>query len=451
MAVITPFIPETITVHLGRPDEVAENITVPFPDYIKNVASSEIYPTWPESALRANIYAIISFALNRYYTEWYPSRGYDFDITSSTTVDQAFKKDRDIFDNISEIVDEIYNDYVVRRGQIQPYFTQFCNGTTATCDGLSQWGTVGLAERGLIPYEILQNYYGNDIDIVTNAPVSNVEESYPGTPLSRGVAGNDVSVVQKQLNRIARNYPAIPRISNTDGLYDTETENSVRAFQDVFDLPPTGVVDKATWYKIKRYFTAIKRLGELTSEGLTYRDIETPFPGDLRQGSEGTPVKILQYYLNVISYFNPALNVVASDGVFGPGTLNAVKVFQQEYDLPVSGIVDRRTWNKLTEVYNNSVALLPEGYEGEKAKLFPGYIINVGDRGENVRDLQTYLDFIGANIGALPRVKIDGIFGGETLSAVNTFQRQFGLPVTRFVGAVTWNAIANQYDALKEG
>ena len=451
MAVITPFIPENITVHLGRPDEAAENITVPFPDYIKNVASSEIYPTWPESALRANIYAIISFALNRYYTEWYPSRGYDFDITSSTTVDQAFKKDRDIFDNISEIVDEIYNDYVVRRGQIQPYFTQFCNGTTATCDGLSQWGTVTLAERGLIPYEILQNYYGNDIDIVTNAPVSDLEESYPGTPLSRGVAGNDVSVIQKQLNRIAKNYPAIPTIANTDGLYDSDTENSVRAFQNIFDLPPTGAVDKATWYKIKRYFTAIKKLGELASEGLTYADIETPFPGDLRQGAEGTPVKVLQYYLNVISYFNPALNVVTSDGVFGTETLNAVKVFQKEYGLPVNGIADRRTWQKLTEIYGNSVSLLPEGYEGEKAKLFPGYILNPGDRGENVRDLQSYLDFIGANIGALPRVKIDGIFGQETLDAVNTFQRQFGIPVTRFVGAVTWNAIARQYDALKEG
>ncbi len=450
MAVITPFIPETITVHLGRPDEVAENVTVSFPEYIKNVASSEIYPTWPESALRANIYAIISFALNRYYTEWYPSRGYNFDITSSTTVDQAFKKDRDIFDNISEIVDEIYNDYVVRRGQLQPYFTQFCNGTTATCEGLSQWGTVELAERGLVPYEILQYYYGDDIDIVRNAPVADIEESYPGTPLAVGVAGNDVSVIQRQLNRISRNYPAIPRISNTDGLFDAQTENAVRTFQEIFDLPVTGTVDKATWYKIKRYFTAITRLGELVTEGLTYEDVATPFPGDLREGMSGTPIRVLQYYLNILAYFNPALNTVTSNGVFGSETLNAVNIFQREYDLPVTGIVDRRTWQRLTAAYNESVALLPEGYERDRAKLFPGYLITLGARGEDVRDLQNYLDFIGQNIGELPRVTVDGIFGQNTLAAVNAFQRLFGIPETRYVGAVTWDAIRSQYDALLE-
>lgn len=450
MAVIEPFIPETITVHLGRPDQAAENVTVPFPDYIKNVASSEIYPTWPESALRANIYAIISFALNRYYTEWYPSRGYDFDITSSTTVDQAFKKDRDIFDNISEIVDEIYNDYVVRRGQLQPYFTQFCNGTTATCDGLSQWGTVELAERGLIPYEILQYYYGDDIDIVRNAPVADVEESYPGVPLAVGVAGNDVSIIQKQLNRIGRNYPAIPRIPNTDGLYDADTERAVRSFQEIFDLPVTGTVDKATWYKIKRYFTAITKLGELVTEGLTYEDVATPFPGDLREGMSGTPIQLLQYYLNILAYFNPALNTVTSDGVFGRETLNAVKVFQEEYGLPITGIVDRRSWNKLTEIYGEILDMLPEDYAREKAKLFPGYIITLGTRNDDVRDLQTYLDFIGKNIPELPRVAIDGIFGQNTLAAVNAFQRLNGIPETRFVGAVTWDAIRRQYDSLIE-
>ena len=159
-----PTVPETITVHLGAPDSAAQNVTLPFADYIKNVASSEIYPTWPESALRANIYAIISFALNRYYTEFYRSRGYDFDITSSTQYDQKFINNREIFENISLIVDDIFNDYVTKGNQIQPYFTTYCNGTTVTCDGLSQWGTVSLAERGLVPYEILQYYYGDDIN-----------------------------------------------------------------------------------------------------------------------------------------------------------------------------------------------------------------------------------------------------------------------------------------------
>ena len=161
-----PFIPETIIVHLGRPDEDARNVTVSFPDYVKNVASSEIFPNWPENALRANIYTIVTFALNRVYTEWYRSKGYDFDITDSTQYDQKFIFGREVFENISNIVDEIFNDYIVRQGNVEPLFAQFCNGTTVTCDGLSQWGTVDLAERGYTPYQILQYYYGEDINIV---------------------------------------------------------------------------------------------------------------------------------------------------------------------------------------------------------------------------------------------------------------------------------------------
>ena len=263
-----PYIPENITVHLGPPNSPAENVTVPFIDYVKNVASSEIFPTWPESALRANIYVIITYALNRIYTEWYRSRGFDFDITSSTQYDQAFVKDRDIFGNISDIVDEIFDSYVVRRGSIEPYFTQFCNGTTVKCSGLSQWGTVDLANRGLTPYEILQYYYGDDIDIVMNAPVAGIEESFPGYPLRLGDSENNVKVIQTELNRISENYPAIPKISPVNGVFGTSTENAVRKFQEIFDLPATGVVDKATWYLIKRYYTAVKKLTELISEGI---------------------------------------------------------------------------------------------------------------------------------------------------------------------------------------
>ncbi|MBO5670479.1 MAG: spore cortex-lytic protein, partial [Clostridia bacterium] len=169
-----PVIPEYITVHLGQPDQPAENVRVRFQDYIKNVASSEVYPNWPESAIRANILAQISYALNRVYTEFYRSRGYDFDITNSTQYDQKFILNRDIFENISQIVDDIFNDYVVKQGTIQPYFTQYCNGTTTTCPGLSHWGTVDLAREGLVPYQILQRYYGDDINIVFNAPVEEV-------------------------------------------------------------------------------------------------------------------------------------------------------------------------------------------------------------------------------------------------------------------------------------
>ena len=210
--ILAPVIPQNITVHLGAPNENAQNVTVNFIDYIKNVASSEIYPTWPDEAITANVLAIISYALNRIYTEWYRSRGYDFDITNSTAVDQAFVPDREIYENISRIVDNIFNDYVVKRGSVEPYFTQFCNGTTSTCAGLSQWGTVTLANSGLTAFQILQNYYGTDIGIVENAPVADIAESYPGVPVRIGDFGNNVKIIQTQLNRIARNYPAIPKI-----------------------------------------------------------------------------------------------------------------------------------------------------------------------------------------------------------------------------------------------
>lgn len=219
-----PVIPEYITVHLGAPDAPAQNVTVPFTDYIKNVASSEIYPTWPESALRANILAQISFALNRIYTEYYPSRGYDFDITNSTAMDQSFVYGRDIFENISRIVDEIFNNYIRRGNNIEPLFAVYCNGTTVTCEGLSQWGSVELANLGYVPYDILRTYYGDDINIVYNAPVSEVEPSVPEILLRLGSVGNDVAFMQTRLNRISANYPSIPKIDPVDGIFGVETD-----------------------------------------------------------------------------------------------------------------------------------------------------------------------------------------------------------------------------------
>ena len=282
-----PYIPETITVHLGTPDSSAQNVTVSFPDYIKNVASSEIYPTWPENAIRANVYAQISYALNRVYTEWYRSRGYDFDITNSTRYDQAFVQNRDIYDNVSDIVDEIFNNYVRRQGSVEPYFTQYCNGTTVTCDGLSQWGTVPLAEQGYTPYQILTNYYGDDIEIVTNAPVRINAPSYPGVPLRIGDAGNDVRSKQIQLNRISNNYPAIPKIYPVDGVFGQETEDAVKEFQRIFNLAPDGVIGKQTWYRIAYLYTSVKRLSELNSEGIPFEDVELQYSTLLRYGDRG--------------------------------------------------------------------------------------------------------------------------------------------------------------------
>ena len=226
-----PFIPEYITVHLGRPDEYAENVTVSFPEYIKNVASSELYPTWPESALRANILAQISYALNRVYTEYYRASGYDFDITSSTAVDQSFVRGRDIFENVSEIVDDIFNNYIVRRGNVEPLFASYCNGTTTTCEGLSQWGSVDRANEGLFPYEILQYYYGENIDLVQNAPIDNIEPSNPLNPLKLGSIGEDVRQVQLKLNRISKNYPSIPKIVPVSGFLRNQQRMRSRNFK----------------------------------------------------------------------------------------------------------------------------------------------------------------------------------------------------------------------------
>ena len=266
-----PTIPEYITVHLGAPDDTsAPNVRVPFIDYVKNVASSEIYPTWPESALRANMYAEITFALNRIFSEWYPSRGYNFDITSDTQYDQKFINGRDIYDSVSVIADSLFNDYVVRQGSVQPLFTQYCNGTTVTCDGLSQWGTVALAEEGLIPYEILQYYYGDDISIVFNAPTATTLPSYPGYPLSLGSFGEDVRTIQRQLDRIRRNYPAITSISGYDGLFDSNTEAAVRDFQSIFNLTPNGVVDKATWYRISYIYSTTNSCFIFNECGIIY-------------------------------------------------------------------------------------------------------------------------------------------------------------------------------------
>ena len=227
MPTVLPFVPQQITVHLGPPSSDAPNVTVPFIDYVKNVASSEIYPTWDESALRANILAIVSFALNRVYTEFYRSRGYDFDITSSTAYDQYFVNGRSIFDNVGRIVDEFFNDYLRRPGFVEPLAAKFCNGTTVTCEGLSQWGSQNLARQGYDYVQILRSYYGN-VEIVPNAPIRGYTSSYPGTPLRRGSTGPNVVVIQTELNRIAQDYPAIPKVPTVDGIFGSRTEASVR-------------------------------------------------------------------------------------------------------------------------------------------------------------------------------------------------------------------------------
>ncbi len=444
-----PFVPENIVVHLGAPTSDAPNVTVSFPDYIKNVASSEIFPTWPESALRANILAQISFALNRIYTEWYPSRGYAFDITNNTAFDQSFVQGRDIFDNISLLVDELFNDYVRRQGSIEPYFTQYCNGTTSTCEGLSQWGTVQLANQGLNSVEILRSFYGDDIEIVTDAPVRNNQPSYPGTPLRVGSTGNDVLTKQIQLNRISRNYPAIPKIDPVDGVFGTATEDAVVAFQEIFGLTPDGVIGKETWYRIAFLYNGVKRLAELDSEGIALEDIRKQFSELLRFGDTGDEVRVIQYFLAVVGTFNDAVPSVAINGTFDEATQNAVIAFQQYAGLTPDGIVGEETWDQLYDAYRGIVATItvPEN----RVAPYPGTPLTTGSQGEYVVFLQTYLNRIAETYPAIPTVTVDGVFGDATETAVIAFQREFGLSPNGFVGPITWDRIASVYEDLTVG
>ena len=355
MPVIFPYIPRTITVHMGPPNQWAENVTVTFPDYVKNVASSEIYPTWEPAAIRANVLAIISFALNRVYTEFYPSRGYDFQITASTAYDQKFIRDREIFENISQIVDDIFDNYIRRQGVIEPLAAKFCNGTTTTCAGLSQWGSQALAEQGYNSLEILRNYYGNDIELVVDAPVQDVVATYPEVPLRLGALGDQVAVVQTMLNRISRNYPAIPKIAPVTGVFGESTEAAVRQFQSIFNLTPDGIVGKATWYQMVNLYVAVQRLSELVSQEQTIYRIQPEFPGVLREGDEGDAVRTVQYMLALLAEFNDALAQINIDGVFGPQTTQAVRQFQSQVGLTPDGVVWQMTWRELyrraSEVY----------------------------------------------------------------------------------------------------
>lgn len=444
-----PYIPQFLTVHLGAPGPNAQNVTVSFPDYIKNVASSEIYPTWPENAIRANVYAQISYALNRYYTEWYRSMGYDFDITNSTRYDQAYVQNRDIFANISDIVDDIFNEYVYRQGSVEPYFTQYCNGTTVTCDGLSQWGTVPLAEQGYGPYDILVEFYGPDINLNTDTPVRINSPSYPGLPLRLGDAGNSVRTKQVQLNRISRNYPSIPKIAPVDGVFGQETDDAVREFQRIFKLTADGIIGKATWYRIAYLYNSVKRLSELDSEGISLDEVAQQFPSLLSPGDTGDEVRMIQYYLQVVAAYYDTVPPLTTTGVYDDATYQAVMAFQRTFGLTPDGIMGQQTWNELYKAYRgilDSTAVMEGG-----VVLYPGTVLRIGSQGEYVQILQEYLAYISEFYPEIPAVQVTGVFGNQTQAAVIAFQNLFGLEAAGIVGPLTWDAIASLYSDLRVG
>ena len=389
-----PVVPEYITVHLGPPDQTAENVTVPFTDYIKNVASSEIYPTWPENALRANILAQISVALNRIYTEYYRGRGYDFDITSSTRYDQAYVPGRSTFENIDRLVDDSFNDYIVRQGNVEPLDAQFCDGVRTQCPGLSQWGSVDLAEQGLTPYEILQRYFGDNINIVFNAPVGDGTPSYPGRPLTRGSVGEDVRTIQQQLERIRRNYPAIPRITEISNVFDQETEDAVRAFQRIFNLEEDGIVGKATWYKIKMIYNGVKSLSEITSEGLTIPEAQRVYPEALRLGDTGLNVETVRFYLAFLGYFLPESHVLLqkmAEAAIGMVSDSVDAYVRQDVELAEQVIAHDDTvddyFERVKQALIHRIANDPaEGGTALDLLMIAKYLERIGDHATNIAE-----------------------------------------------------------------
>lgn len=466
------YIPEYITVHLGAPSAWAQNVTVRFVDYIKNVASHEIYPTWPEQSLRANIYAQITFALNRVYTEWYVSRGYSFQITNSTAYDQYFVNGGNVFENVSKIVDSIFNEYFSIVNSNAPYFTQYCNGTTAKCNGLSQWGTVDLANNGRNALQILQYYYGTDKILKRTPIIAGLVESYPGVAIRRTNRNSNVTIIQQQLNRISQNYPAIPKLIPVDGIFGPNTEASVKVFQRVFNLVQDGIVGRATWYKLSAIYTAVKRLGELdqeveqnvilkeldTSSNCSYVNPEelysvedlTRYPGYvLKKNFTNKDVRRLKTMLAKISSLYKEIPEVAVDRDFDGKTQNAVLKFQRTFGLSQNGQVDINTWRTIVFVYlsldsgrniNTSDILFPFPFE-----------LKLGDDNGYVAVLKEYMNVLARNGYTIRILPIDNIFDLATERNVKNLQKTFDLRKTGVVDKITWEKIASTYNDFFTG
>lgn len=447
-----PTIPEKIVIHLGAPNSDAPNVTETFADYIKNVASSEVYPTWPEQALRANILAQISVALNRVYTGFYRNQGKNFDITNSPAYDQTYVYQRDIFENISDIVDEIFNSYIRKSGNVEPLFAEFCDGIEVQCNGLYQWGSVELAESGASYTEILRDYYGDDIEIVTGAPIDNSRFAAPSIPLRIGDSGSNVELMQIRLNRISRNYPGIPKIYPVDGFFDKSTEDAVKRFQEVFNLTSDGIIGAATWNSINYIYNAVKNLYSVNSEGLTLSELETSYESELKLGDSSRNVYVLQYYLAYISLFYPTVIQPATDGTFGQGTEASVISYQRTFGLEQTGVVDEITWNSIQNTYYEILSRFPYEYSEGVILPYPGRVLRIGISGNDVRALQEYLNYISNTYTEIPKIRVDGSYGPSTAAAVNRFVEYFGLPDNRNrVNAQVWNAIINVYDDLYSG
>ena len=437
-------IPKNITVHLGRPAASARNVTVSFRDYIANVASSEVYPTWPEQALRANIHCQISLALNRIYTEWYPSKGYSFNITNSTSFDQYYVHGRTVFQVMVKLTDDIFNTYIRKTGTVNPYYAEYCDGKSVTCPGLKQWGTVTLANQGRSALSILKYYYGQNIEIVRTNNIQSIPQSYPGSPLQQGDRGSAVFTLQRQLNRIAKDYPFLGKLT-VDGIFGARMADTVKRFQKQFSLTADGVVGRQTWYKISYIYVSVKDLAELTSEGETSSGTlsDGSWGGTtLRQGSTGSAVEQLQFWLNTLAQYDAGIPSTAVDGVFGSRTAAAVRAFQRREGLTADGVVGRATW---TTLYNEFRSIQSDN---GTPNAYPGTPLRQGSRGQSVRLVQFWLKIARTVYASLRSVTVDGVFGAATAAAVKRFQSYFGLTSDGVVGRTTWQKLYEVYNDI---
>ena len=437
-------IPKNITVHLGRPAASARNVTVSFRDYIANVASSEVYPTWPEQALRANIHCQISLALNRIYTEWYPSKGYSFNITNSTSYDQYYVHGRTVFQVMVKLTDDIFNTYIRKTGTVNPYYAEYCDGKSVTCPGLKQWGTVTLANQGRSALSILKYYYGQNIEIVRTNNIQSIPQSYPGSPLQQGDRGSAVFTLQRQLNRIAKDYPFLGKLT-VDGIFGARMADTVKRFQKQFSLTADGVVGRQTWYKISYIYVSVKDLAELTSEGETSSGTlsDGSWGGStLRQGSTGSAVEQLQFWLNTLAQYDAGIPSTAVDGVFGSRTAAAVRAFQRREGLTVDGVVGRTTWTALYDEFRSIQS------DNGTPNAYPGTPLRQGSRGQSVRLVQFWLKIARTVYTSLRSVTVDGVFGAATAAAVKRFQSYFGLTSDGVVGRTTWQKLYEVYNDI---
>ena len=401
---------------------------------------------WPEQALRANIHCQISLALNRIYTEWYPSKGYSFNITNSTSYDQYYVHGRTVFDVMVRLTDDIFNTYIRKTGTVNPYYAEYCDGKSVTCPGLKQWGTVTLANQGRNALSILKYYYGSNIEIIRTNNIQSIPQSYPGSPLRQGSTGAAVFTLQRQLNRITKDYPFLGLLT-VDGIFGRKMAETVKKFQRQFNLTADGVVGRSTWYKISYIYVSVKDLAELTSEGETFSGTLPDGSWNLgssvlKQGSTGSEVEQMQFWLSTLAQYESSIPSVTVDGVYGSGTAAAVRAFQRRYGLTVDGIVGLTTWTELYDQFRSIQS------DNGTPNAYPGTALREGSSGQNVRLVQFWLKIARTVYTSLANVTVDGKFGAGTAAAVQRFQRYFGLTADGVVGRITWNKLYEVYNDI---